>query len=197
MNKQKRASHGRRPGTSTNQSILLLVIGLGLVLIAIAVLLWIPKAQTEAQQISNAAQPVSVDFQAPEVKVTDFNNNPVALSDFKGQVVLYNSWATWCPPCKEEMPTLDAYYQAHKQDGFVVIAIEDGEPASEVADFAKSHNLSFPVWPDLKWIASTAFKTQVLPASFVIDRTGRVVLAWTGPITRESLEKFVTPVIRQ
>jgi peroxiredoxin len=197
MTKQKDATHGSRTRESKTQNIFLMLIGLGLVLVAIAVFFSIPKAQTEVQQVSNAAQPVAMDFPAPEIKLTDLNNNPVALSDFKGKVVLYNSWATWCPPCKEEMPTLNAYYEAHQQDGFVVVAIEDGEPASEVADFVKTHNLSFPVWPDLKWVASTAFKTEVLPASFVIDRTGRVVLAWTGPITKDSLEKYVTPVIMQ
>jgi thiol-disulfide isomerase/thioredoxin len=140
---------------------------------------------------------VAVDYPAPDVRITDLNNVPVALSDYRGQVVLYNAWATWCPPCKEEMPILDAYYQAHKSDGFVVIAIEDGEPVAEVADYVKTHNLTFPVWPDLKWVATTAFKTDTLPTSFVIDRTGKVVLAWSGSISREVLEKYITPVIKR
>jgi peroxiredoxin len=179
------------------QSLFLLVIGLGLVLAAVAAFLAIPKAQAEVQQVSSAAKPVVVDYPAPEVRITDLTNTPVALSDFLGQVVLYNAWATWCPPCKEEMPTLEAYYEDHQQDGFVVVAIEDGEPVAEVADFVMSYGLTFPVWPDLKWVATTAFKTDVLPSSFVIDRTGRVRLAWTGPISRAALEKFVTPIINR
>ena len=79
--------------------------------------------------------------------------------------------------------------------GFVIVAIEDGEPVDEVSAFVKQYGLTFPVWPDLKWVATTAFKTDALPSSFVIDRTGRVVLSWTGPITRASLEKYVTPLI--
>jgi cytochrome c biogenesis protein CcmG/thiol:disulfide interchange protein DsbE len=180
-----------------SQSLFLLVIGVGLILAAVAAFLAIPKAQAEVQQISNSAQPVAVDYPAPDVRITDLNNVPVALSDYRGQVVLYNAWATWCPPCKEEMPILDAYYQAHKSDGFVVIAIEDGEPVAEVADYVKTHNLTFPVWPDLKWVATTAFKTDTLPTSFVIDRTGKVVLAWSGSISREVLEKYITPVIKR
>ncbi|MEI7848311.1 MAG: TlpA disulfide reductase family protein [Chloroflexota bacterium] len=180
-----------------SQSLFLLVIGVGLILAAVAAFLAIPKAQAEVQQISNSAQPVAVDYPAPDVRITDLNDVPVALADYRGQVVLYNAWATWCPPCKEEMPVLDAYYQAHKDDGFVVIAIEDGEPVAEVADYVKTHNLTFPVWPDLKWVATTAFKTDTLPTSFVIDRTGQVVLAWSGPISREVLEKYITPVIKK
>jgi peroxiredoxin len=129
--------------------------------------------------------------------LTDLDGKSVALADFKGQVILYNAWATWCPPCKEEMPTLEAYYQDHKQAGFVIVAIEDGQPVSEVAAFAESYNLSFPVWPDLKYVATTAFKTNSLPTSFVIDRSGTVRLTWTGAITRAVLEKYVTPIISE
>jgi peroxiredoxin len=177
------------------QGILLLLVGVGLILVAVAVILLIPKAQAEVQQSDTSAVPVQVNFPAPDVKITDLNNNPVALSDYLGQVVLYNAWATWCPPCKAEMPTLEAYYQAHRKDGFVVVAIEDGEPVAEVAAFASSYALTFPIWPDLKWVATTGFKTDVLPSSFVIDRSGTVRLSWTGPITREKLESYVTPLI--
>lgn len=195
---RKSSDSGRNRTVPPNsQSMLLLVIGVGLVLLAVAAFMAIPRAQDEVQQISRAAEPVSVNYPAPDVRLTDLENNPVALSDYLGQVVLYNAWATWCPPCKEEMPTLEAYYQDHKQEGFVVIAIEDGQPVDEVADFVKSYRLSFPVWPDLEWVATTAFKADVLPSSFVIDRTGQVVLSWTGPISREALEKYVTPVIRR
>jgi len=182
------------------QSIILLVIGLGLVLISVLVFLALPGAQAEVQQVQQAsgyAVPMQVNYPAPEVKITDLQNKPVALSDYKGQVVLYNAWATWCPPCKEEMPTLNAYYKDHQVDGFVVVAIEDGDPLEQVAAYARDNGLMFPVWPDLKWVATTSFKTDVLPSTFVIDRNGVVRLTWNGPITRESLEKYVTPVIKE
>lgn len=179
------------------QTIALVVVGLVLIAAALGAFLMIPQAQAEVRQTDKSAQPVSVNFAAPQVQLTDLQGKPVALSDYLGQVVLYNAWATWCPPCKEEMPTLEAYYQAHQQQGFVVVAIEDGEPANEVAAFARDHALSFPVWPDPKWVATNAFKTQALPTSFVIDRTGKVVLTWTGAISRNTLEKFVTPLIQQ
>ncbi len=189
------ATVGRRTGRI--QSLALIVVGLGLIVVAVIAFLSIPKAQADLQQVDSSAQPVVVDYAAPEVRITDLNNQPVALSDFKGQVVLYNAWATWCPPCKEEMPTLDAYYQAHRQEGFVVVAIEDGEPVAEVAEYVRANALSFPVWPDLTWLATRTFKTDVLPSSFVIDRAGRVRLSWQGPITRATLEKFVTPLLQK
>jgi cytochrome c biogenesis protein CcmG, thiol:disulfide interchange protein DsbE len=187
----------RRQGKPNGQTLILLVIGAGLMLIAVAAFLSIPKAQAEVVSAGASAIPMAVNFPAPEVKLTDLQGNPVALSDYQGQVVLYNAWATWCPPCKEEMPTLEAFYQEYKDSGLVIVAIEDGEPASEVADFVKNYQLTFPVWPDPKWVATTAFKSDSLPTSFVIDRTGVVRLTWTGAISRAMLEKYVTPMLGQ
>jgi cytochrome c biogenesis protein CcmG, thiol:disulfide interchange protein DsbE len=197
MLEKREALRASRKKAQAKQNLIMLVVGTGLVLIAVAVFLAIPKAQAEIQQTGSSAIPLAVNFPAPEVQLTDLKNQPVALADYQGQVILYNAWATWCPPCKEEMPTLEVYYQDHKDSGFVVVAIEDGEPVSEVAAFAESYNLSFPVWPDLKYVATTAFKTNSLPTSFVIDRSGTVRLTWTGAITRAALEKYVTPLLSE
>jgi peroxiredoxin len=192
---KRQALRASRKKAQATQSLIMLAVGVGLVLIAVAVFLALPSAQAEVQQTGSSAIPIAVNFPAPEVKLTDLKNQPVALADYRGQVILYNAWATWCPPCKEEMPTLEAYYQAHKNAGFVVVAIEDGEPASQVAAFAESYKLGFPVWPDPKYVATTAFKTNGLPTSFIIDRSGTVRLMWTGAITRAVLEKYVTPLL--
>ena len=194
---KRAALRDSRKKALARQNLIMVIVGIGLVLIAVAVFLALPSAQVEVQQTGSSAVPIAVNFPAPDVQLTDLNNQPVALADYKGQVILYNAWATWCPPCKEEMPTLEAYYQDHKDSGFVIVAIEDGEPASEVAAFAKDYHLSFPVWPDAKWVASTAFKTSGLPTSFVIDRGGTVRLTWTGAITRDKLDKYVTPIINE
>jgi peroxiredoxin len=195
MSLRKQALRERQKRSQRNQTLVLLVVGVGLVFLAIAAYLSIPKAQAEIQTTVNSTIPVGVNFAAPEVQLKDLDGEQVALSDYKGQVILYNAWATWCPPCKEEMPTLQAYYEAHKDAGFVVIAIEDGQPVEEVAAFVEEYGLTFPVWPDLKWVATTAFKTDSLPTSFVIDRGGTVRLTWTGAISREMLEKYVTPLL--
>src|SRR3972149_3891324 len=123
------------PGNSRKQNLVLVMIGSGLFLIAAAAFLLqrhqddvaLPKGQEKLGAVSVLAAPVAVHFPMPDIRLTDLQGQPVAFSDYKGQVILYNAWATWCPPCKEEMPTLEAYYRAHRQEGFVVIAIEDGQ----------------------------------------------------------------------
>jgi peroxiredoxin len=182
-----------RANRQIQQSFILLVIGVGLILVAVAVYLALPKAQEQAQGVS--AIPMEVHFPAPDVQLTDLMGQPVALSDYAGKVILYNAWATWCPPCKEEMPTLQEYFEKYQNDGFVVVAIEDGQSADEVSAFVKDYALTFPVWPDPKWKATTAFRIDNLPTSFVIDRDGTVRLTWTGAISRAMLEEYVTPLL--
>jgi len=112
--------------------------------------------------------------------------------------VLVNLWATWCPPCKEEMPALETFYNKHKQQGFVVVAINDGDPTKDVLQFAKEYRLSFPVWLDPTYSATErAFKTLNLPTSFVIDRNGVVQLQWVGGISRTMLDRHVTPLLTE
>jgi len=136
-----------------------------------------------------------VNYPAPELTLSDLQGNPSSLTDYLGQVVLVNNWATWCPPCKAEMPALQAYYQTHTAQGFVILGIEAGEPADEVTAFVEQYGLTFPVWLDAKGLALEAFRNFSLPSSYVIDRDGVVRLAWSGAISREMLEKYVTPVV--
>jgi peroxiredoxin len=94
------------------------------------------------------------------------------------------------------MPDLQAFYEKHKDKGFVIIAINDGDPEPDVLQFVSDYRLTFPVWLDPTYIATEkAFKTLNLPSSFVIDRQGTVRLRWVGGISRRMLDNHVTPLI--
>jgi thiol-disulfide isomerase/thioredoxin len=173
----------------------LILLGLGLVLITASGYFIF---QNTSAQSDLSAVPVQVNYPAPELTLTDTQGITHSLADYKGQVVLVNLWATWCPPCKAEMPTLDAYYNKHRDDGFVIIAINDGDATPDVVQFVKEYRLTFPVWLDPTYIATEqAFKTLNLPSSFIIDRNGRVRLQWVGEINRKTLEEFATPIIEE
>jgi cytochrome c biogenesis protein CcmG, thiol:disulfide interchange protein DsbE len=144
------------------------------------------------------AVPVQVSFPAPELTLTNTQGVSHSLADYRGQVVLVNLWATWCAPCKEEMPTLQAFYDKHRTNGFVIVAVNDGDPTADVLQFVKDYELTFPVWLDPTYIATEQiFKTLNLPSSFVIDRGGTTRLMWVGGISRGMLEKHVTPLIME
>ena len=175
----------------------LLLLGLGLILIAASVFLF--KRDAGAQTIPSdlSAVPAKANFPAPEVTLTDTRGESHSLRDYRGQVVLVNLWATWCPPCKAEMPTLVAYHNEHTADGFTVIAVEAGDPADTVSPFVESFKMTFPVWLDPDGESLKGFGNGSLPNSYVIDRTGTVRYAWTGEISKAMLEKYVTPLIAE
>jgi len=188
-----------RARSVSSQGIIMLVVGVGLMLVALAGFLAIPKAAESVSQLEEGlVVPAAVNYPAPDVSLTDLNGKPVSLADYDGQVILYNAWATWCPPCKAEMPTLQAYYEKYQGQGFVIIAIEDGLQGDiDVETFVKDFGLTFPVWPDPTNKATTAFGVTGLPTSFVIDREGTVRLTWSGKISMAALEKYVTPLLAE
>lgn len=121
----------------------------------------------------------------------------ITLSDFRGKIVLLNLWATWCPPCKEELPVLEAYYKNHRDEGFVIIGVEDGQPVEEVEAYIKTTGVTYPIWIDHEYATEIAFSAFSLPSSFVIDREGTVRLSWVGVISTAMLEKHITPLIEK
>ena len=170
---------------------------LGLTLIAASITLLV-RQRNDSAQTELSAVPVKVNYPAPELTLSDLAGNSTSLADYRGQVVLVNLWATWCPPCKKEMPAFESFYGKYKESGFVIIAINDGDPTPDVIQFVKEYGLSFPVWLDPTYIATEqAFKTMNLPSSFVIDRNGTIVLSWVGGVSSKTLEKYVAPIIEQ
>jgi len=172
-----------------------ILLGLGLVLIftsAFYILRDLPP------QTDLSAVPIEVDYPAPELTLTDIEGVTRSLADYHGSVVLVNLWATWCDPCKKEMPVLQAFHKKYERDGFTVIAINDGDPTADVLQFVKDFKLTFPVWLDPTYIATEqAFKTLGLPTSYIIDRNGTVRSYWVGAIDRKNLERYVSPIIRE
>ena len=178
----------------------LMIAGVGLIVIGITTWLYLASrpANDPTQPTDFSAVPAKVQYAAPLLTLKDSNGLAVSLSNYRGQVVLVNLWATWCPPCKAEMPLLQEYYTQHKDQGFTVVAIDDGDPTPDVVSFINDFDLTFPVWLDPTYQATDhAFKTTNLPSSFVIDRTGTVRLAWIGAINASNLEKFVTTLIKE
>jgi peroxiredoxin len=185
----------RMSSFSSRKFFPILLLGVGTLLIAAATYFILQGTTPPA---APTTVPVNVSFPAPELTLNDTDGISRSLADYRGQVVLVNLWATWCPPCKEEMPTLEAFYQEQKDKGFVIIAINDGDPQADVLEFVKEYELSFPIWLDPTYIATEqAFHTKNLPTSFVIDRTGTIRLAWVGGISAKMLDQHLRPLIRE
>jgi cytochrome c biogenesis protein CcmG/thiol:disulfide interchange protein DsbE len=184
-----------KPLLHPRKTLPLVFLGFGLILIGVSTYFIL---QESSPQTDFSTVPVRVNFVSPELTLTDIQGGSHSLADYRGQVVLVNLWATWCPPCKEEMPALQSFYDKHKDQGFMVVAINDGDPTNDVLQFVKDYKLTFPVWLDPTYIATEqAFKSLNLPTSFVIDRNGVVQLQWVGGISRKMLDKHVIPLITE
>jgi peroxiredoxin len=179
-------------------SFFLTLITAGVFLIGAALIpLLVHGQETSLEGSGVTLPPVIVNLPAPHLALTDLQANQVSLREMLGKVVLVNNWATWCPPCQTEMPELQAYYQAHFYQGFVIVAIESGEPAGVVAEFVRQYGLTFPVWLDPHGDALDSFQNWDLPSSYVIDPNGVIRLMWTGPISRAVLEQYLTPLLEK
>ncbi len=112
--------------------------------------------------------------QKADFSLTDLQGKPWDLRDLRGKVVLVNFWATWCPPCRKEMPDLQTLYDRFKDKGFVVLSISDEEIA-KVAPFIAEHKISYPVLLDPRRKVNDEFVVEGIPKSFVYDREGKLV----------------------
>ena len=119
---------------------------------------------------------------APNFSLPGLDGQMVSLTDYKGKVVLLNIWATWCPPCVEEMPSMEKLYQKLQGEGFEILAVSiDESGAQDVQPFMKKHKLSFPALTDPEGRIKGLYQTAGVPESFVIDKDGTLVEKVIGP----------------
>ncbi len=133
---------------------------------------------------------------APGFALKDLTGNRVTLDEFRGKVVVLGFWATWCVPCREEMPSLQRLYEEFKDAGLTVLAVSIDPSASVVRSFAAEKGLTFPVLldPD-KEVYFDDYAVHVLPTSFLIDRNGNIAKQLLGEVAWDS-EDARSSVIR-
>jgi peroxiredoxin len=138
-------------------------------------------------------RPVMAGERAPGFEVADLQGEPVALEDYRGRVVLVNIWATWCAPCREEMPSMERLYRGLDHGDFEILAVSvdaapgerdprgnPGASKQKLADFASEHDLTFPILHDPSGEIQRLYQTTGVPESFLIDREGVIVKRIAG-----------------
>ena len=135
-----------------------------------------------------------VDTPAPDFQVTTFDGRKLSLADFKGQVVVLNFWATWCGPCKRELPLLEDYHRRQHSAGLVVLAVatEDSLKPFQLRPLAKLLTLQM-----VKRFKGNYGEIRYLPTNFVIDRKGILRYAESGGFTQEGIEEVLGPLLAE
>jgi peroxiredoxin len=164
------------PVTSpTHNTSRLLIFGVGIViLITVFTVVWLQSAKYE---------PLAVGKPAPDFSLADLNDKPYRLSDFRGKVVFLNFWATWCKPCREEMPSMEILNKNFEKDGLVVLAvsIDRVTTSKDIPPFVKGLNLTFPVLIDSWGRTDKPYKRMGVPETFIIDQQGIIQEIIIGP----------------
>lgn len=121
----------------------------------------------------------------------DLNGNKVTLSELKGKKVFLNFWATWCPPCKAEMPDIEKLYQETKDSDLVILAVNAGDDKNTVQDFITKNNYNFSVLLDTDGEVSRLYQVTGIPTSYFIDTEGYLDDGISGAISLESMKEYV------
>jgi peroxiredoxin len=165
------ASISPRPQGSSR--LLILTVGTT-ILIAVFTLVWLQSAKYE---------PLAVGKPAPDFSLAGLNEKHYRLSDFRGKVVFLNFWATWCKPCREEMPSMEILNKNFEKDGLVILAVSIDRVTTtrDIPPFVKGMNLTFPVLVDSWGQTDKPYKRMGVPETFIIDQQGIIQEIVIGP----------------
>ncbi len=160
---------------------------------------WIAFSANDAPATSSGTSAPQAGFTAPDFSLPDLNGNPYTLSQLKGNGVVINLWATWCPPCRAEMPAIQKIYDEYKNQGLVVLAVNMTyqDDYSKITSFVNEYNLTFPILIDEQGLAGAAYQLRSLPSTYFINRAGMIEeVVIGGPMAEALLRARVEQILR-
>lgn len=176
---------------ATWRGLILLLAALGMVWIALS---RVPVKPTEARSEQPAAPRAG--YIAPDFTLNTLDGGAITLSDLRGQAVLVNFWASWCPPCRAEMPAIQRVYERYRDQGFTVLAVDLQESDRQVAAFSSSLGLTFPILMDRDGSVFNRYQVKALPSTFFVDRQGVIRdVAVGGPMAEPFIESQVMELL--
>ena len=179
--------NGEKSQPRKNTQLLLTIL-----FVSIACVFLIIYLREERDSTVKTTKPLQPGIKVPNFVFPDINGKEVSLSNHRGKVVLLNVWATWCPPCRQEMPSMQRLYEKFKGERFEILAVSiDSEGREAVAPFMREMNLTFPALLDPRETIMSLYGITGVPESFIIDKDGILVKKIIGPINWASSEVFL------
>jgi peroxiredoxin len=152
-------------------------------------------ALADARNTTGRSPAAEIGRAAPDFRLTQLGGGEVQLSDLRGRVVILNFWATWCAPCRQEMPEFVRIYSAKQGQGLEIVAVDLQEAESQVQGFVDEFGMRFPILFDRSGEVARTYRVNQLPVTLIIDRDGVVRAAKYGPVTPEFLQAELDKVL--
>jgi thiol-disulfide isomerase/thioredoxin len=144
---------------------------------------------------STASRGIAEGNLARDFTLQAIDGHKVSLSDYQGSVVLLNFWATWCPPCQAEIPALEAAYEVHEDEAFVILGVNVEESDTAVEPFVQSLGMTYPILLDGSGKLFQEYRGQGLPMSILLDRDGTIRVRHVGYLSAQQLDKYLADVL--
>ena len=139
-------------------------------------------------QDSTRSTGINIGDLAPDFTLADLDGNPITLSDFQGNTVFINFWATWCPPCRKEMPNIESLYQDYKDSDVIVIGVDIKESVDKVREFTQKGGYSWIFVIDDTYKVTRDYAVNAIPTSYFLDKEGIIRAVHIGYMTRAAME---------
>ena len=173
----------------------IMALSLFLIIGGLSAILWLSINTANDKPAPRPAE-LKIGSFATDFTLPTLNGGATSLSDYDEQVVVINFWATWCPPCKAEMPGINAFYETYRDKGLVVLAINGQESAATVGEFIAAEGFTFPVLLDEEGEATRLFNARSFPTTFILGKNGRIEHVQVGVISEEELTAYTLPLLR-
>ena len=175
-------------------------VSLGLLAVVLVGILVVQGCTPSSQSITSDGQEatavVNAGESAPDFTLVDLEGNQVSLSDFRGKTVFVNFWATWCPPCRAEMPEIEAIYQEYKDKDVVVIGVDILESEDVVRQFVEQGGYSWTFVLDTTGEVTASYNITAIPTSLFIDKDGIIQAVNIGAMTKRAMENKLAEAMR-
>ena len=154
------------------------------------------QSQPRTSELPQGGGPLAIGDRAYDFTLNDLDGNSYSLSELRGQPVIINFWATWCAPCRVEMPELQAAFEKYQEEGVVVLAVDNAEPADAVRHFFyEEMDLTFTPLLDQEGTIAQLYGVQIFPSTFFVNPDGAVTAIHRGPMTQAQIEGYLVDTI--